>query len=184
MAKPKRSVKSARQTALIVIGEGAADQAFITHMKGLFNPRGSSLSLKVEAGDGGSAGNIITHAIRAYKSIGYDQRILVLDSDLPPSAQETKSARQAGYEIILWSPQCLEGALLETLGERVNDRETSQMLKARLHPRLAGASTDAKAYAPLFPKPVLEATRNASVAQVRDAITPQELKTQQPKPTP
>ena len=94
----------------------------------------------------------------------------MLDSDIPPSAAEVKQARSAGYQIILWSPQCLEGALLEVLGERVGEHETSQGLKARLHPRLAGAHTAVAAYAPLFPQAVLDVATNGSVVAVRGLL--------------
>ena len=124
----------AQHTTLLVIGEGADDQAFINHMKGLYCPRGCGRSAKIEAGDGGSPGNIITTAIRAFKGVDYDRRFLVLDSDIPPSAAEVKQARSAGYQIILWSPQCLEGALLEVRGERVGEHETSQGLIPRWQP--------------------------------------------------
>lgn len=162
--------KVVRKTTLLVIGEGADDQAFISHMKGLYCPRGCGRAAKIEAGDGGSPGNIITTAIRTFRSVDYDRRFLVLDSDIPPTAAEAKQAHRAGYEIILWSPQCLEGALLEVLGERVGGHETSQMLKGRLHPRLAGSHTEATAYAPFFPKPVLDAAVNRSVSVVRSLL--------------
>lgn len=159
-----------QKTTLLVIGEGADDQAFINHMKGLYCPRECGRVAKVEAGDGGSPGNIITTAIRTFRGVDYDRRILVLDSDIPPSAAEEKQARSAGFEIILWSPQCLEGALLEVLDERVGEHETSQRLKARLHPRLAGPHTEAAAYAPLFPQAVLDATTHDSVVAVRGLL--------------
>jgi hypothetical protein len=60
--------------------------------------------------------------------------------------------------------------LLEVLGERVGEHETSQGLKARLHPRLAGAHTEAAAYAPLFPQRVLDDATNGSVVAVRDLL--------------
>lgn len=163
--------KITQRTTLLVIGEGADDRAFITHMKGLFTPRGCGHSAKIESGDGGSPGNIITTAIRTFRGIDYDRRILVLDNDIPPSADEVRQAKRAGYEIILWSPQCLEGALLAVLGERVGEHETSQMLKRRLHPQLAGPHTDSASYAGLFPKPLLESAANVSVVQVRTALS-------------
>ena len=159
-----------QKTTLLVIGEGADDQAFINHMKGLYCPRGSGRTAKVVAGDGGSQGNIITTAIRTFNGVDYDRRFLVLDSDIPPTAAEAKQAHRAGYQIILWSPQCLEGALLEVLDERVGEHETSQMLKGRLHPRLAGPHTSVAAYGPLFSKPVLDATSNRSVSEVRAVL--------------
>ncbi|MGR7921488.1 hypothetical protein ACU6RQ_10315 [Zobellella denitrificans] len=80
---------------------------------------------------------------------------------------ERRKAEQAGYDIILWRPQCLEGALLEVLGERIGAHENSQQLKQRLHPRLADRHTEPAAYAELFPRPVLEKTTNESVCSLR-----------------
>lgn len=170
MRKIQRKPRHAVLTTLLVVGEGADDRAFISHMKQLFCPRGSGLKVQVEAGDGGSAGNIISNSIRSYRGAAYDRRILLLDADLPPTEAESKRAEQAGYEIILWQPQCLEGALLEALGEPVRAHEASQQLKQRLHPRLAGHHTDPAAYATLFPRTLLESTDNPALLQLRRAL--------------
>lgn len=156
----KRKTRAVLKSTLLIVGEGAADKAFIDHLKQTLEIKSS---VKVKAGDGGSPGNIITHAIRVHQGPAYDRRLLVLDSDIPVSAQEHKTAAQAGYEILLWSPVCLEGVLLEVLQESVCTHETSQDLKKRLHPRLDGSSTDSKAYKKLFPKPCLENASNISL---------------------
>lgn len=166
----RQQTHRAASATLLVVGEGADDKAFITHLKSLYCPRGSGHVVKVEAGDGGSAGVVINHAIRSFKGQAYDRRVLVLDEDLPPSAAESHKARQAGYEIILWSPQCLEGALLTVLGEQVNPHETSQHLKQRLHHRLNGPHTQAAAYAQLFPLALIDQTHNASLVAIRDRL--------------
>ena len=62
------------RTTLLVVGEGPDDQAFIKHIKGLFYKRDCGKSVKVEAEDGGSPGNIISNAIRKFRSFAYDQR--------------------------------------------------------------------------------------------------------------
>ncbi|MFP8966774.1 hypothetical protein ACKC9G_09380 [Pokkaliibacter sp. CJK22405] len=160
------------KTTLLIVGEGADDEAFINHMKELFFRRQKgNKGPKIESGDGGSAGNIITNALRTFKADEYDCKLFVLDSDLPPNAEDSKKAREGGFDIILWSPQSLEGALLDVLGERVNEHETSQDLKKRLHPRLNGPHTQSRSYAALFPKVVLESTTNSSVVDVRNAIS-------------
>jgi len=166
----RKGQRTVMRTTLLVVGEGADDWAFISHMKQLYCPRDGGRSVKVEPGNGGSAGNVITHAIRAWQSRDYDRRLFLLDADLPPSEAQRKRARAAGYDIILWRPQCLEGALLETLAERVQAHETSQQLKARLHPRLDGGHTEPKAYAQLFTRAVLDADRNAAVAELRGVL--------------
>ncbi|MDM8348284.1 hypothetical protein P8H27_05170 [Pseudomonas sp. sp1636] len=158
------------QTTLLVVGEGPDDKAFISHMKQLYCPRGCGVSVKVQAQDGGSPGNIISNAIRSYRNTEYNRRILLLDADLPPSDAEYKRAAVAGYTVILWRPQCLEGALLEALDEPVQAHETSQQLKQRLHPRLDGRHTEPAAYAELFTRPVLDATGNHSIVTLRMAL--------------
>lgn len=167
----KRSNRRVRlHSTLLIVGEGPDDRAFIAHAKSLFCPRDCGLSVKVESGDGGSPGNIITNAIRSYRNGDYDRRYLLLDADLPPAEQERQQAQNAGYSIILWRPQCLEGALLDVLGEPVRDHETSQQLKQRLHPMLTGHHTDPKAYSARFPRELLEATRNHSLSQLRRVL--------------
>lgn len=158
-------------TTLLIVGEGSDDKAFIDHLKSLFNQRLSGRKIIVKAGDGGSPGNIITHASRAYKAKDYNQRYLVLDADIPPTVIETARARKEGYRIILWQPQCLEGALLEVLGEAVQSHESSQALKQRLHPKLSGSHTQPAAYAQLFTKAVVQNTHNQAVAEVRDLLS-------------
>ncbi|MEE4463299.1 hypothetical protein V2S84_14530 [Azotobacter chroococcum] len=170
MRKIQRKPRHAVLAILLVVGEGADDRAFIAHMKQLFCPRGSGLKVQVEAGDGGSAGNIISNSIRSYRGAAYDRRILLLDADLPPTEAERKRAEQAGYEIILWQPQCLEGVLLEALDEPVRAHETSQQLKQRLHPRLAGKHTDPAAYAELFTADLLQKASNPALSQLNRAL--------------
>ncbi len=169
MAK-RKTMRKIVSTSLLVVGEGADDKAFIDHMKSIFCPRRCGRTAKIEAGDGGSAGNIIQNAIRSFKTEDFDKRYLVLDSDVPPTDAEIKKAYHNGYKIILWSPQCLEGALLDVLGERVNTHETSRGLKKRLHPRLDGKHTAASSYKTLFPQAIIESTHNASVTSVKDIL--------------
>lgn len=157
-------------TTLLIVGEGSDDKAFVDHLKGLFVQRGSGRKVTVKAGDGGSPGNIITHASRAYRAEDFNYRYFLLDADIPPTAADVKNAKTAGYQIILWQPQCLEGALLDVLGERVQPHESSQALKQRLHPRLASHHTKPEAYAELFTLPVVTTTQNTSVVAVRELL--------------
>ncbi|MBE0462298.1 MAG: hypothetical protein ACTIDY_02525 [Halomonadaceae bacterium] len=171
-ASRKRPQHQASQTTLLVVGEGPDDQAFIKHMYGQLRAS-QAIRPKIEKQSGGSPGNIIDNAARKYAHQDFDQRFIVLDSDVAISQQERDKARKQGFRLILWSPTCLEGALLEVLGERVNDHETAQQLKARLHPQLAAHHTEPGAYAVLFSRPVLQAATNASVIEVGRALTGQ-----------
>jgi hypothetical protein len=184
MARRKHSKqRTVAETTLLVVGEGADDKAFINHMKGLFfeRKRGHK-GPKIEAADGGSPHDILKHATKLIKNRDYERRIVVMDSDQPVEIKDQKAAEQAGFEIILWSPQCLEGALLNTLGEAVNSHETSQNLKARLHPRLACNHTEPEAYGVLFTKSVLENPKNKSVKDVKNVIAPKPKKPKDAQP--
>lgn len=173
MARKHPQRKQKRQvikTALLIVGEGPDDQAFIKHMRQQLLQRHSGIKATIEKQSGGSPGNIIENATRKYQSQDFDQRFIVLDADIPPSQQERDKARKNGYSLIFWAPICLEGALLDVLGEGVNAHETAQQLKNRLHPQLNGAHTHPDAYTELFPKEVLEKTPNASVVAVKRAL--------------
>lgn len=159
-----------RKTTLLIVGEGPDDQAFIKHMNQELRADNSHIRPKIEKQSGGSPGNIITNAVRKYEHQSFDQRYLVLDSDIPISQQDHDKAKEHGYRIIQWSPVCLEGALLDVLGEKVSSNEPAASLKKRLHPLLDGHHTDSAAYQSRFPRVVLEVATNESVVAVKRAL--------------
>jgi len=167
----RSTVRQAKKTTLLIVGEGPADQAFLKHLHQQFRDTDSALRPKIEKQSGGSPGNMLSNAIRKYRNDDYDHRFLVLDSDVVISQQDRDKARQKGYQILLWSPVCLEGALLDLLGEKIGAQETAQQLKARLHPRLSGKASEQRAYQLLFTKEVLEAASNDSINQLRGILT-------------
>lgn len=174
--KPRRVVRnrSAVKTTLLIVGEGPDDQAFIKHMNQTLRSEISDQRATIQKESGGSPGNIIANAARKYSHQDFDRRIFVMDSDLPIEPASRKKAEDSGYEIILWKPQCLEGVLLDLLDERVGDHETSQQLKKRLYrqyPKLEKYHTEPKAYAEIFPKPVLVSAKNDSVVALHSVLT-------------
>ncbi|MCL1476646.1 MAG: hypothetical protein MH219_03285 [Marinobacter sp.] len=162
--------RQASKTTLLIVGEGPDDQAFIKHMDQQFRADNTGVKPTIEKQSGGSPGNIITNAARKYEHRSFDLRFFLLDSDIPISQQDYDKARKYGYRIILWAPVCLEGALLDVLGENVDGIDLATALKRRLHPLLNGPHTDCKSYAQLFPKTLLEKTSNESVTSVKTAL--------------
>lgn len=162
--------RQASKTTLLIVGEGADDQAFIKHMNQQFRADNPDIKPRIEKQSGGSPGNIITNAVRKYEHLQFDQRFFVVDSDIPLTQQEYDKARAHGYRVILWAPVCLEGALLEVLGERVGGHDAAMSLKRRLHPLLDGSHTDSTAYKHRFPRAVLEKAVNESVVTVRQVL--------------
>ncbi|MGY6586914.1 MAG: hypothetical protein ACXIUB_01365 [Wenzhouxiangella sp.] len=139
-------------------------------MKQQFRAEHQGIKSFIEKQSGGSPGNIIANAIRKYGHQPFDQRFLVLDTDVAISQQERDTARTHGYHIILWSPVCLEGALLDVLGQAISPDENAASLKGRLHPVLDGQPTDHRAYQNLFPKAILEQANNQSVVAVKQVL--------------
>lgn len=173
MARKRNHHKQQRlvsKTTLLIVGEGADDQAFIKHMNQQINADNDGIKPTIEKQSGGSPGNIITNATRKYDHLPFDQRYIILDSDIPLTQQDRDKARKHGYHIIEWTPVCLEGALLEVLGERVANNAQAAALKARLHPLLDGPHTDSKSYRQRFSRGVLDAATNTSVVAVRKAL--------------
>ncbi|WP_417516477.1 hypothetical protein [Marinobacter sp.] len=162
--------RQASKTTLLIVGEGPDDQAFIKHMHQQYQADNTGVKPFIEKQSGGSPGNIITNAIRKYGHLPFDQRYIVLDSDIPITQQERDRARRHGYRILLWAPVCLEGALLDVLGEKVHEGDAAELLKKRLHPLLNGHHTDSKAYGNCFPRVVIEKATNESVVAVRKAL--------------
>lgn len=167
--QPNRS-RPTSKTTLLIVGEGPDDQAFIKHMNQELRADNRGIRPRIEKQSGGSPGNIITNAVRKYEHQSFDQRYFVLDSDITISQQDHDKAKKYGYRIIQWSPVCLEGALLDVLGEKVSSNEPAASLKKRLHPLLDGHHTNSKAYQSRFPSAVLEAATNESVVAVKRAL--------------
>lgn len=168
--RSKSSKRLSSKTTLLIVGEGPDDQAFVRHMNQVFKDESSGIRANIHKESGGSPGNIISNTVRKYKNSDFDQRYIVMDSDIEIETASRKKAERHGYTIILWAPHCLEGALLDVLGEAVGRHESSRDLKQRLQPRLSGDHTKAQSYSALFPKPILENTTNSSVVAVKQAL--------------
>jgi len=152
----RRILRRVKLTTLIVVGEGAHDKAFLNHMKSIYDGRTSGQKVTINSADGGSPVDIINTVIRKHSHTDFDKRYVLLDSDVPITQQARIRAKRSKIELVESTPVCLEGMLLEILGQRV--RGTNGACKAALHPQLAGQPTNPRAYVALFPQQVLDAT--------------------------
>lgn len=166
---PKRKPRRVQLTTLLVVGEGASETAFVKYMKSLFCSRSSGKRITVQSGDGGSPMDLVKETINKSRHIGYEKRYVFLDEDIPISQQVRDKARRAKIELIVSSPICLEGMLLDVLGESVPVVD-SGACKARLHPMLSGPFTSKASYASLFSKELLEQTTNVAIVTLRTLI--------------
>ncbi len=168
MAKKIRHIV---KTSLIIVGEGAHDHAFLSHMKDLYHNGMTNQSVKIEAADGGSPKDVIKVVIKKSKNADYDKRYVLMDSDIPLSDKEYKLAKDNKITLLLSEPLCLEGMLLDVLGQKA--ASTSQACKDKLHPQLAGKPTEKQSYRVKFPKPVLDTTTKQTIVDLRKLMTNQ-----------
>ncbi|HEF7268334.1 TPA: RloB domain-containing protein [Yersinia enterocolitica] len=150
MAK-KKIVRRSISKTLLLVGEGYAEKAFLSHLKSLFSNGTFKVSIVTAGGKGPE--HIITHAISCKKCDGYDFVIVLLDTDLQWPKTHIQDALREGINLIGSEP-CLEGLLLEVLGrKKVNSNKGCKDL---LHPLLSGPCTERDSYAELFTLEVLE----------------------------
>lgn len=164
MAKKRKG----QLASLLVVGEGACDKAFIKHMNRLYSSPHTGQKVKVDSGDGGSPASVIQTTIRKYKHVAYDRRFILLDSDIPIRQQDFDKAKSAKIELIISSPICLEGMLLDVLDQPIPC--SNRACKDCLHAQLVGSPVSALSYAELFPKPLLDATLKEQIIRLRRII--------------
>lgn len=151
-------------TTLIIVGEGACEKAFLGHLKQLFS-NNTNQKVKVDSADGGSPYDIVNTTVKKTRHIAYDKKYILIDSDIVIDEKTKKLAKENNIQIIESMPLCLEGMLLNVLGQKVP--LTSVQCKNILHPQLSGAPTDKDSYGTLFTKNVLE---NSSVSSINELV--------------
>ncbi|ACS83872.1 RloB domain-containing protein [Musicola paradisiaca] len=170
MAKKKSTLRSINKT-LLLVGEGHAEKAFLSHMKSLFS--NGKFKITVVTAGGKVPEHVITHAISCKKCDGYDFVIVLLDTDLVWPKSHVQRAMSAGINLIGSDP-CLEGLLLEVIGRE--KAESNRACKEIFHPLLNGSSTDRDSYSELFTIEVLGNCENAKIKFIIDALRGKESK--------
>lgn len=165
MRKP-RKIKLA---TLLIVGEGVHEKAFLQHMKSLYDSENDQ-AVKVDAASGGSPIEIIDETIRKYNHADYSRKAIVLDADIPIRQQDRDKARKNKIELIVSQPVCLEGMLLDILGQKVPEFSSAAECKKRLHALLDGEPTKPKSYEKSFPKEILDSVNREQIVRLRNLI--------------
>ncbi len=165
MGSKKRSHYSLK--SLIIVGEGPHDQAFLEHMKSIYDSRFTNQTVKIEAADGGSPRDIINYLIRK-RHISFDKKLILMDSDVLLTQQDRDLARRHDITILQSDPVCLEGMLLSIIGESPGVK--SEACKKKLHKRLSGLPTLKSSYSALFTKSLLDSTSKSQILQIRSYL--------------
>ncbi len=149
------------QRTLLIVGEGAVEEAFLTHAKRLYVPRGCGLSVKVTNAHGKGAGHVVDWTIRQMANSQYDSVAVLLDTDTGWTPTVEKRARQKKI-CVLQSTPCIEAVLLRILGQ--SDAGDSRALKKRFAPYVNNESTNPDQYLKHFGDTVLAARRRTEPA--------------------
>lgn len=164
MAKKKVTHRFVIKT-LLLVGEGHAEKAFLSHLKSIFSNGKFKVSI-VNAGGKGPE-HIISHAISCKKCDGYDFVIVLLDTDLPWPKTHVQRAMAAGINLVGSEP-CLEGLLLDLLGNNKSDNNNG--CKDAMHPLLSGPCTERDSYADLFNEALLSNSKNEKIVFIIDSL--------------
>ena len=169
MARKKR-IKHIKHSSLLVVGEGIHDRAFLNHMKDCYDGRETGQVVKIQSSDGGSPRNILMSAKKSTE-VAYDKRYVLMDADVMIPQQDWAYAKKNKLEVILSTPVCLEGMLLEVLG--IKAQSCGDSCKAKLKPYLGGCPTKKTSYQKPFPKAVLDKTTKAPLIALRKLMANQ-----------
>lgn len=111
----KQKPRYTRHTTLIVI-EGDTELAFVKYLKGLCG-RNCGTRVTLENAHGGSGDDVLKLAIKLCQP--YDVCACLYDTDRPPRLKKSMNKAKRLRIIEIQSMPCIEGLLLEILGEKV-----------------------------------------------------------------
>jgi hypothetical protein len=163
------------QKTVLIYCEGKHEQAFVQHLRSIYDSRDSGVRITVKRGRGGSVPNIVEAAGRCFGA--FDKRVIKLDHDKNETEIESakRLARNKGIELYFSKP-CLELTLLEILepGTNFSALDSSQ-LKSKFESEYIKSRHrgDATRFKTLLTKEVLEQARssNAMLDQLIRLIT-------------
>lgn len=166
---PAHTGRSVSHTVLLV-GEGATEQAFLKHIKSLYISRGCGVGVTIRNAHGKGPDHVVDYAIGQCRNAAYDRVATLLDTDLPMSAAAHRRARSKKIHIIGSTP-CIEGLLLKILDEYVP--ETSAECKQRCGGVLPERLTVPEDYREHFPIDLLDGRRDVvtELAQLLDCLS-------------
>jgi hypothetical protein len=141
---------------LLLVGEGETEVAFLTHVKGIYAPRGCGLAVRVLSARGKGPENVVETVVRHCAIRSYDMRAALLDTDIAWTPDVRRRAASKRITLVGSDP-CLEGLLLTVLGQPVPRRSAD--CKRAFAGVFRGNPLRSGDYAAQFAGPVLEAAR-------------------------
>ena len=147
-----------------MVGEGAAEYAFLFHVKRCFVTREASLSVKVENAHGGSPETVVHTARTLLMQRDYDACLVLMDTDRPWPKKLPQKIDRTHITYVAATP-CLEGFLLTILEHKgiVPASATTDQCKRTFHDNYVPENkcTDPRAYEKHFTRDLLNRRRQA-----------------------
>ncbi len=132
---PDKKKRRSASVILLMYGEGLCEEVFLKHLRGIYS-YSTGVAIKIEAGRGGSALDIVNDAM--HMPGDFDRRVVVLDAD--KDAKEMASARimaKSNNIILIENVPCLEATLLAVLmGDKIPKGKTSAWYKKRVRVKI------------------------------------------------
>ncbi len=113
MSNAKKS--RVQKTTLLIVGEGADEQAFLNYLKGQLLTRGGGLTVKILNAKGKGAKHVIEWTVRQAAVAGYDKVAALFDTDTDWTPIVEKLAKKHKI-LLLKSEPCFEAMMLRLLG--------------------------------------------------------------------
>lgn len=116
MIKRQRDVvRRGLRTTVLIVGEGSAEQNFLSYVRVVFLARNGDLVLTVKNGHGKGGRAVLQKAIATNRFTPYDKVAVLVDTDVDWGDRERKLARERQV-IALESTPCFEAVLMAIAG--------------------------------------------------------------------
>ncbi len=165
-ANKTKSIKRTKK-AILIVGEGLTDKAFLQHIRELYVSRESDFVVKIEGGFGGAPRSVVERAVRLRQSRAYDRCYVLFDADRPletDSRLERRMRKKPRIEILQTTP-CIEGLFLAILRyPNFSPASTSSAYCKREFENnyiAADKKTDKRSFANKFPREALDKHRSS-----------------------
>lgn len=152
-----QAVRRSVVRTVLVVCEGNSEVLFVKHIASLYLQRGSGVRVTVKNARGKGAAHVIDVAIRQSRNADYDERAVLLDTDVGWNQTTEKLARQSGVRVFASTP-CLEALLLQVHQKPFSNRSSAQ-LKAAFSEQFGRPASDPLVFAEHFGLPHLAHAR-------------------------
>ena len=127
------------QKTMLIVGEGYHEEAFLSHVKQIYAPRGCGQAVTIKNARGKGAMHVIDWTIKQIANAHFDVVAAMLDTDKDWSPTVEKQARKKKIQVLASDP-CFDAVMLRLLG--VNAKGEAKVLKKKLAPYLGNEAVE------------------------------------------